>query len=233
LKYSRRPWRLRDFGVTGYEDNRELVTPHIVIDEKANKREYRCKDVLRLVATSMRAALELYVELLRVGCVFFEAEEEYHTETEARAAIFRLKRLAARMELQAEVVAVAPVAGCPAYAELLPRNERFAPPSMPSSYTRSATEERWRAICRDGVRSQEDLSELRGVAVELEVWADTPEELRRVIPRQYELEFGERARVREHAAHSAPQLAKHTEAPTSEQVAMLLASASSSSSSKK
>jgi hypothetical protein len=231
-KYVSSAWRLRHLAVTCDHEETDpfmLVTPELHTDAL----HVHDKSGLIVNSDSVGAALVRYVELKREGCVFFEAQEGYHARHEAMAALFRLKLLARSMHLLADVRAAARAGPCPAYAELLPREEgRFVSPPPPGRYVSSAAEEdRWRAICRDGTKSEADLVVLRDVAIRLDLRGGTAAQLCQVIARQHEIEFGERARLREHAVRPKPKLARHTKAPTSEQVARLLACSSTSSAS--
>jgi hypothetical protein len=181
--------------------------------------------------TPTRDALALYLKLTKLGFLFFEdVSDGYEKRGDALAALFRLKRQVLGLPVRAEVRRAAAgreETAHPAYAELLPRNERFAPPLPPASYTRGEAEQRWRAICAEGAESLEDIGELKRVAEGLEIStkAATAAGLCKAIARQFEAEFGERARLREHAALAAPpRLATHGNTPTSEQIAQLLAS---------
>jgi hypothetical protein len=180
------------------------------------------------------AQLLRYVKARAAGAIFYLAEYAYSTRAEAVAALFRLRHLvpvAARTTLPAPP---SPLEGTarPAYAELLPREAGFAAPSPPRSYTQGEAEERWRAICTAGTVSGRDVAALRRIAEAFGIAtrATTAAGLCKAISAQHEIEFGERARLREASELQRRQqrrgegLAPHGRTPTSAQVAALLAS---------
>jgi hypothetical protein len=215
-----RTTRLREISVSG---NNELTAPDLFVTVLYESEGTRSR-------TPTRDALALYLKLTKLGFLFFEdVSDGYEKRGDALAALFRLKRQVLGLPVRAEVRRVAAgreSVARPAYAELLPRSERFAAPAAPASYTRGEAEERWRAICASGSEAAEDLDELRRVAEGLEIStkAATAVGLCKAIARQLEAEFGERARLREQAARTGPRLAANGETPTSEQIAALLAS---------
>jgi hypothetical protein len=183
---------------------------------------------------SINATLFRYVKARAAGVVFYLFESSYSTRAEAIAALFRLRHLVPVAARATQAAQAAPLAGTarPAYAELLPREAGFAPPSPPASYTRDEAEERWRAICTAGTVGARDVAALKRIADGLGIVtrATTAAGLCRAISAQHEIEFGERARLREAGERQHQRrergegLAPHDRTPTSAQVAELLAS---------
>ncbi len=136
---------------------------------------------------------------------FFVSDDSYETIAEAREALFRIRHLASLND----VLAVAPAEGAVSgsMAELLPITAGFAThKAIVPSYTYTEAETRWRQICQGSKQSKAEVDELRGIAKALDIKTKSKdaETLCRLISKQYELEYGERARMREVATEEIP-----------------------------
>jgi hypothetical protein len=85
-------------------------------------------------------------------------------------------------------------------AEILPRAAGFSTKKQqPASYTYTEAETRWRKICLSGNPTKAQVKELQAIAkaLDLKTRAKNSQTLCDLISKQYEVEFGERGRLRE------------------------------------
>ena len=138
-----------------------------------------------------------YIRLKKEGYTFFVDRKVYPTRSEALEALYRLRHA----EQPGRIAAAAPPEGAVAgaLAEILPRAKEFGTRKVVvPSYTYTEAEARWRKICLEKVPTKAQVKELRAIANALDIETESrdPEELCTVISNQYELEYGERARIR-------------------------------------
>jgi hypothetical protein len=174
-----------------------------------------------------------YVKFRDQGCTFF-VDQKYPSREAAVRALFRLRYLtpsareASRKGKELAGALPGALAGGGISTEPSEQSQfgRYARPKAPreyvrksgvprrsprrGGYTREDAEERWREICSGGGSVDEArVDELRSIAAGLGVGEERTrgvgaKKLCSLISRQYEVEFGERARLREFAEESVP-----------------------------
>ena len=155
-----------------------------------------------------------YVKAKAKGETFFVDRNMYTNRSEAIEALYRLRK-AASVPVVAGIAEEGAVSGV--LAEILPRHTGFGVrKEVVPSYTYTEAETRWRRICESGMPTEAEVEELVGIAKGLDIKTRSrkSETLCNLISKQYEVEFGERARIRAAGEEEIP-VVKSKKSPTS------------------